>query len=330
MNMARTILRPLLICCVLLTGTGKLEGQTTDVAQKVGNLLQQYGPVAVTTIVNQKHDRMRCTGGHGEGAGCHNEGYTVQVPVTNQQVLTATNIHVIKSTDIVFGTPQRTELPEDLYITDFLAQSCSGGPPLTENQTLTRTFSRTTSIQIQRSITNTSGSSANISFQYKVGGSAFTIGGQIQNSSSTTTATATVDSDQQTVTRTATVSATVPTNSAAVLELMVWPVHFVVPFSTTVTVDADLSTNDQKLSQLSQIYPDESVRTFDISGTLQANDASGGKAVIYSVPPDPSQCPAGTQYVERTNYVTPPTTEVTDYVPPTPPKKMKGRGPKKP
>lgn len=299
--------RVLLVSIVLLTAPALGNAQTTDVAQKVGGLLEQKGPVPVTVMVNQLRTRERCIGGHGEGGGCRSEGFYVQVPQTTNQILTATNIQIVSSTPVVFGDMQRTELPDRVYLTDFFAQSCTGAPALNENQTLQKAFQRSASIQIQHSVTNVSGSSANIGIAIKASEVlGFNIGGQIQTSTSQTTGTVSVDSTQETITKSVTVSSTVLPGNAAVLELKFWPVHFVIPFSTTVTVDADVSPNDANLKRLSQIFPDPAVRTFDISGTIEAVDASAAVGVIYAIQYDPTKCPAGAKTATKANYEVPP------------------------
>jgi hypothetical protein len=75
------------------------------------------------------------------------------------------------------------------------------------------------------------------------------------------------------------------------IELQTWPVHYTVPFDAVATIDADLSANDKGYKRLSDIL-NETQRTFPISGTLEAEDASSGALVFYDLPYDQSKCPA--------------------------------------
>jgi hypothetical protein len=93
-----------------------------------------------------------------------------------------------------------------------------------------------------------------------------------------------------TVTQTRSGSQSVPAHTFLVIELQTWPVHLTVPFQTNVVIDADLIPNDKGFAHLSNIL-DEGKRTFPISGTIEADDASSGQLVFFNEPYDSTKCP---------------------------------------
>jgi hypothetical protein len=294
------------ICMISMLGPFISGAQTTDAAEKVAALLQEKGPVPVTSVINVGHQRTQCLGGGGEGGGgCRTVNYYTQQPVVNNQILTASNIRIVSHTDLTFGTPTRTELPKMMYVDDYFVQSCPGAPPVQANETLQKAFQRSASIQLSHTVAHTTG--GNISLSLKVGGEQqnFTVGGELQFSTTDTTGTVTVDATQETVTRSKTLSVTIPTGTAAVLELQIWPVHLIYPFSATVVVDADISGNDENIKHLSDIYPDVSDRTFLISGTIDAADASAGRGTDYAVSLDQTICSGASQNVTKPHFDVP-------------------------
>ena len=296
---------PFLVFAVLITPT-VTTAQATDLGATVANLLKAAGPVPVTRLITVTRERERCIGGHGEGGGCRSEGYQVQVPQTQNEILTATKITISNSDPVIYGPATRTELPDQFLIADLFGQSCKGAQNLTINEALQKSFQRSASVQFQHSVTHTTSQAATIGLSIKVGESeTFTVGGQVQFQNGETDGTVSINGTQETVTRTHTVSTVVLPGSAAVLELKIWPVHFVVPFSTTVIVDADLSANDKNIKHLSDVYPDASTRTFPVSGTIDATDASEGVAATFIAEYDPSQCVRGATQVLKKNFPLP-------------------------
>lgn len=286
---------------LLLASAIATNAQVTDVGQKVTAALASVGPVPVTTIIQVPRQTTVCDDPQGNTLEKRNgqltrdrERYVCKkvtvydaTPQTSHQLLQASNIKIVSSAPIIFGTPIRTELTDQLFVEDQLVQSCVAAPPLGQQITLQKAYQRTSAIQIAQSINHTIGGEINSSFKIS---DSFTVGAKISFGEGTTNGTTTIDTKQETVTRIRTASTTVPAGTAAVLEMKIWPIHFVVPFSTTVTVDADLSRNDRHLQLLSQLLTDPAARTFPITGTIEANDASEGITVEYVVAYDPSRC----------------------------------------
>jgi hypothetical protein len=63
----------------------------------------------------------------------------------------------------------------------------------------------------------------------------------------------------------------------------VYKIGITIPFSTEVTVDANLSANDKGYTLLSQVMPDPATRTFMITGTIATEDGSEGDWLHASV-----------------------------------------------
>jgi hypothetical protein len=76
-----------------------------------------------------------------------------------------------------------------------------------------------------------------------------------------------------TTTRTSASQSTLVKGQAIVAQIEVYPVTYSQVFHSTVTVDADLSPNDQ-LAHLSDMFSDSKVRTFAVSGVISITDAS--------------------------------------------------------
>lgn len=211
--------------------------------------------------------------------------------------LTASNFRVAGSSEVILGAATRTELPDQVIVNDNTIQDCSPNPA-TQQVTLQESFQRSESVQISHSITNSV--SDQMGFQWKVS-DVFTLSGQIQIGRSETSGQAKTSGSQESITRSQTGSITVKPQETTVAELRVWPIRYAVPFHATVTIDADLSANDKGFRVLSDILDGPS-RTFDISGTIEADDASEGELVFYDIPFDPATC-GGTTHVAVRKHV---------------------------
>lgn len=102
------------------------------------------------------------------------------------------------------------------------------------------------------------------------------ITGSIAITNQETTSDAETNANSVQITRQDGNSIGIPPLTLAVLEYYVYKIGITVPFSATVTVDADLSPNDKGYTRLSNIIPDPTKRTFMISGTITTEDGSGG------------------------------------------------------
>jgi hypothetical protein len=100
-----------------------------------------------------------------------------------------------------------------------------------------------------------------------------------------------------TTTRTSSSQSTLVKGQAIVAQIEVYPVTFSQVFHSTVTVDADLSPNDQ-FAHLSDLFTDPKVRTFSVSGLISITDASDGKIVTFDAPDEPTACVGHTDVVK--------------------------------
>jgi hypothetical protein len=184
-----------------------------------------------------------------------------------------------------------------MTVQDALIQDCSAKVPLTQSITLSEAFQRSQSIALNHSIQNTESFSLN----FGVSSGIYKMDATLTFGTSETAGTVKTDTDTATTTRAQSGSTTLQPGTAEVGELRIWPVQYTEPFHTTVVVDADLSNNDKGYHHLSDILDGPS-RTFDITGHIEADDASIGQLVFYDSPYDPSIC-GSKKAVLQQNYV---------------------------
>jgi hypothetical protein len=276
----------LVICCVQAAFS---QTENTDLSQKISDALTKYGQVPVTrqklvpTKIKECHESRS-----GACIGSYDVVINRPVLVTTNELLTVTNVTLMFVNNIAFDKAVRTELPDQGVANVDSYQNClSNG--ISQQFTLQQSFQRNVSFQVTHSVTNSS--SAEIGFTYK-GIPKFDISGKITIGHSETNTEAHTTGTQDTVTRTRSTTIPLQPKQTVFAALKVWPVRFAIPFRVSVRVEADLSKNDNGLQHLSDIL-NETQRTFDISGILDATDASEGKLVVYDVPFDPNECNSG-------------------------------------
>jgi hypothetical protein len=267
--------------------------QDTDVAATVQNLLKDFGPVSVTTQVMVPQQERVCSGPPGKLtialiAGCGT--FTVMVPQlqTNNSILGASNIGIVSSTPLKFGPQTETSLPSQLTQQGQSYYNCSATLTATETVSLQVSFARSASIAVSQSVTH--GNSESINTAGDIDG--FKLGATITITESKTSGSVDTSTYQQTVQRSQTSQIQLPPQKAIAAVLRTWPVTYVVPFSATVTVDADLSSNDKGYRRLSDIISADK-RTFPVAGTFAVTDAADAQTIDYDIPFDQSMCPAG-------------------------------------
>jgi hypothetical protein len=279
--------RYLLLGVVLGYASLFANSQVTDVAQKIDQRLSAYGPVPVTRVIQVPRKETQCHGGGREGERiCGDVTVYEGKPQTTNELMHAANIRIVKSGDLQFGTQTKHELPDHLTVDDFLARNCTPNPA-SPSFTVSTSFQRTASVAISKSVTHTMTYGMNVSAKLS---DVFTVGGNLTIADSGTSGTVNTTGSSSTVTQTRSGTQAVPANTFLVIELRTWPVQYTVPFSTTVTVDADLSANDRGYQHLSDII-NEKIRTFTIAGTIEAADASKGDLVFFNIPFDKTKCP---------------------------------------
>jgi|SRR5689334_2739745 len=261
-------------------------GQTvTDVAQQIASAMQSQ-PTVPVTVVSQVIDHFETVGGQ-HGGESHERPIFRQVVTTTQHKLVASNIRAVVVAPITFGQLQPPkELPDHMLADSAIANNCAS-IPTQFSFSLSKAFQQSASVTLTNSVSHAVGGQG--SFGLKLSDT-FSIGGSVSTTTTTTVATASATSTQTTITQADTVTVSVPPRTAIVEQLEVFPVEFVLPFKTTVIVEADLSpANDKRLVLLSQILP-ESARTFEISGTVTADTASTARLVAFDTAFDPAAC----------------------------------------
>jgi hypothetical protein len=270
---------------ILALGRGQQSTTTTNVADLVQVALNEIGPVAVTTVSSHQEGTGHCVGGsHGDGP-C-SPIVTVTTKTTTKAVLTASNIHVVTSDPVVFGAKVRTELPNDITLDATTSRNFSD-TPINNTFSLVASVQRTTSLTLTHQVTNTLGGDINFDCPILPD---MKVGGRLSFGTTTMNSEARLLGSSDTVTRTRQQSVSVPPHTSLVEELEVWAVHYDVPFTTNVVVDADLSVNDNNWAHLSDALSDKAKRTFLIAGTISANDATDGVMAQYVAPDDQKQC----------------------------------------
>jgi hypothetical protein len=234
----------------------------TDVAGLINQVLTAHGPVPVTVQV-PKQVQIQVCGNSGDPPRfhCYPGWKTVMVPQTTSKILTASNIRIVSVSDVTFGTLTKTTLPDvigaaSLELCNTTAASGSQGVTFSEQ------IQHTESTTVTHSVTNTLTATLGGSYIVVPG---LTLNASVQIGTSSTTSVATLSGTALTNTLQINVTESVPAQSRYALEFLVTPTLFTVPFNATVTVDADLSANDQGLAHLSDIT-DLASRTFPVDG----------------------------------------------------------------
>jgi hypothetical protein len=269
----------------------------TNVDQKIAALLTSYGPVAVTRMVSVPKQQIVCEEIQPDHlVNCHPVTVYVSEAQTTNEVLTASNIHISSNSAPNWGPGTTTEFPLEIQVESFFAQVCAdASTSATVTETLQHQFSRSSSMQISQSVMTSQ--SAQLSFDTE-DILPFKVGAQVTVGQQETTGVTKIDTTQDTVMRQVQLSTSppIPPGKAEILQLQVWPVKTTLPFTMTVTVDGDLSSNNNGFKHLSDMFS-AAQRTFSIAGTLEATDASMGAGILYSAPYDESKCSGGSQLV---------------------------------
>ena len=279
---ARTVLAAALLAFSPVFGSAQT---VTDVAQQVANAMSSQPPVPVT-VVSEVFDHNVGVGG-GHDGGTHVTPVYRQVVTTTQHKLVANNIRAAVVAPITFDQPQPPkELPDHMLADAGIANNCSS-IPTQYSFSLSKAFQQSASVTLTNTVAHAIG--GQVGFSDKIT-DALGVSGSISTTTTTTVATARATGEQTTITQADTVTVSVPPQHAIVEQLEEWPEEYVLPFKTTVTVEADLSPpNDRGLVLLSQILP-ESARTFEISGTVTADTASKARVVSFDTVYDPTAC----------------------------------------
>lgn len=260
----------------------------TDVAQVVDSLLRSYGPVSVTRRVGRIEVQTVCHALPHNGADiCYKESHYYEDPKTASEILKATNIRIITVDSLTYGAPSREELPTELIVDDWTYTRCGGGTTQVQAQLLVSAH-RSAGVSITKSVKHTVEKAVSLGYKGEKGG--FSFDGSLKIGQENSEASTTSLGADTTVQRTGTVTINIGPDSLTIAELRVWPIRLSIPFRTRVLIDADLSQNDRGLKLLSELFPADSSRSFDIQGRLDMTDASGGSIGVFSARLPPRYC----------------------------------------
>jgi hypothetical protein len=279
-----------------LSVSSNAQAQQTDVAATIQGLLTAFGTAPWTHNIDDQSQRLVCHGGtpgHGGGEGggdpiCNWQTLHNVHPATQQVGLTANNIQIVASEDVVFDSTTKTSLPNEITASGAVWYNCSASVTANETEALSVAFQRSSSIAINHAFTHTNGKSMQLQWKpYET----VTVSGTVTITDASTSGKTDTNSYQQTITRTHTSSVAVPPRKAVAVALRTWPVKYAATFHTVATVDADLSANDS-FQRLSQILGADK-RTFKISGAIDFSDAADAQLIASDVKFDPAVCPGG-------------------------------------
>jgi hypothetical protein len=266
--------------------------QVTDAAATVASLLNSYGTVPVTVNVSVPVTRQICRQlptAVGGGEVCRDVTVNTQQAQTSQKILEAGPIRIIASSPVVYGIAVRTELPDQMIAWDQQVINCAKSGDASTTVLMSKQVQHAQSLAVSKSVTNTLG--GQIGLTYGVPG-VFSVGGQLTVSAANTSGTIDTVGRTDLDVRSGSATVIVPAKSVKIVEMRVWPIKFEIAFRATVTVDASLSTNDQRKGQLSEIF-DEARRTFPLEGKLSVEQASDAQIVIFDGKLDPRDCSSG-------------------------------------
>lgn len=260
----------------------------TDIAGVVSQLLNIYGPVPVTVQVPTQVNVQICGRiGDPPRYRCDTGWKTVMKPQTTSKPMTASNIKIASSSDVVFGVLTQKTLPDIIGAASL--ELCNTGTTTgSQSVNFSEQIQHTQSTTVTHSVTNTLSASIGASYVLVPG---LTLNTSIQIGTSNTTSDATLSGTALSNTLQVSETEPVPPQSRYALEFLVTPTEFSIPFSAMVTVDADLSANDKGLAHLSDIA-DQSKRTFQVTGIATSTIGLTAHAVMEPLS-YPGNCVAG-------------------------------------
>jgi hypothetical protein len=251
-----------------------ISAQNTDVAALAQNIVKGHGTVAYTHLVPQQQTQNVCTMRPFQEhmiTFCYKRNVNVNVSQTDQIIPTVSNIRIVSSTPATLGPLVTTSLPDQPTV-DVQGMLNCGTETVSQAISLAVSFQRSTSLAVSQSVTH----SLSTDIGFTAGPSFFKVDGKVTIGASETTGTVDTQGNQMTVQRTSTVTVSLAKGQGMAAQLEVWPVTYSQSFKSTVTIDGDLSSNDV-YKHLSDMFPDSSVRTFPVEGTISVTDGSDGK-----------------------------------------------------
>jgi hypothetical protein len=252
----------------------------TDAALQVNNLLKSFGKVPVTHWVQFYVPRPS-----GEGPVQQRFKYITT------EFLGASNIAVVSSSPPQFDTPVITSLPTVPAGASWVWINCSAAALAGYSGTVSISEQRSVGISVSNGVTNTLSGQISFTFAPPKDYGGFGFGGQLSSSNSWTTTTVNQSSYQRQFTYQTTVEVNNFSKDHAVLAVTtVDQITLSIPFSATITVDADLSINDKGYTRLSQIFPDAATRTLSIKGTITEVDWANAQSSVKDIPFEPKDC----------------------------------------
>jgi hypothetical protein len=218
----------------------------------------------------------------------------------SNEVVSAVNIRIVSSTPATFGDPIINALPDQMIAWDQTTINC-GGSAASATLQISQQTQTSSSIAVSNSVTHSQ------SYQFGLSGTlgdkeygSVTLSGSVSIGSSTTSGQINTVAEQNGNTRQGSSQKSADPNTSLTGEFQVWPIQYKIPFSATVTADADLqrikaaprenSATTAPFIHLSDLF-DANKRTFPVNGTIQVTQASQGQVVWKTpVPLSPAQC----------------------------------------
>jgi hypothetical protein len=269
--------------------------QVTDIQGVVNQMLAAYGPVSVTVQIPVTVPVTVChMGGDPPRFSCQQGTKIVQQPQTTTPLLAASNIRIVQNTNLTFGTSVQTTLPA--FVAAASIDVCNPNPTTgSATAQYSQQIQQTDTVTFTHQVTNTI--SSTVGGKFPLGGgidlnASLNVGQSSSSSTANLTGTAITQGLQLSVTE------QVPAESHYAIEFMITPTQFAVPFSATVTIDADLSKNDKGLNSLSDIA-NQASRAFTVDGTITSSVGLAVNANFEQLQFSPAVCPASAGLVVK-------------------------------
>jgi hypothetical protein len=280
----------ILFATLSLSGVLPASAETkTDALALVDGWLVGLGPQPVTTTTyTETRISGLCHMNPVAGPVCFPDTVT-QVPhtTTAKKVLTAANVTLLSNALFSFGAVQVTSIPGQ-EVADFTEVSNCLPTSQPVGWSLQQTATGTSTVTLTTTIENTVGSEIGATYGIS---DALKIDAKINISNKFTTASAVATAVSNATTRTRNGTLQMPAMGDYIVEILMFRQSVKIPFSATVTLDADLSPNDRGWVRLSDAIPDPRVRTTKIIGFLLVDDATNAHILNYEK--TPNICTAG-------------------------------------
>jgi hypothetical protein len=289
----------LLALCLLATDLSAQSQITTiDAQAELNRLLSTKGKFRKERLVEQtvrECEYKPCLMGDHECLRCQNVKKHVQQVYTDHLRVSAVTGFVKGD---VFVDPKFAILPDELHLHPMDIVNCSPDEKQSLTKTLGGTHQATTSLQVTRSVTNTTTITGNVQFKFlDVGSAQLTLSG----SRAVTFTTTESQTASETLNRTETVTLVAPPRTRSKAVLRVIEGGAIAPFRATIVLDGPVDANLDGKQMASQVLS-EAERTIQVEGILRVSSASQTQVIRTDAPVTAEYCPLKDERIHITEW----------------------------